>query len=203
MNKQNIISKLFLINLIIICYLEFTLKLATFHNLLSINSIYIFLFSIMFAIILTLLFPSITFAYSNKVILGGDNVGIKVNSKYVMIVGFYKVNNTYIGEDAGLKIGDFITKINNIEVNSINEMIDIINNLENKESINITYLRDNKELETKLNLVKDSNNIYKTGLYVKDQISGIGTLTYVDPITGIFGAVGHEISEKNTFKNRK
>ena len=67
MNKQNKISKLFLINLIIICYLEFTLKLATFHNLLSVNSIYIFLFTIMFATILTLLFKLSTPKVNKKV----------------------------------------------------------------------------------------------------------------------------------------
>lgn len=39
---------------------------------------------------------------------------------------------------------------------------------------------------------------YKTGLYVKDKIVGIGTLTYIDPNTKTFGALGHEIIEKST-----
>ena len=51
-------------------------------------------------------------------------------------------------------------------------------------------------------LYKDSD-IYKTGLYVKDQINGIGTLTYIDPNTKIFGALGHEIAEKTTMKKEK
>ena len=42
------------------------------------------------------------------------------------------------------------------------------------------------------------NNIYKTGLYVKDSITGIGTLTFIDPETMKFGALGHEITEKTT-----
>ena len=70
-------------------------------------------------LLLNFLFPSIVFAYSNKIILGGENIGIKVDTKYVMVVGFYKVDNRYIGEDAGLKIGDFITKINNKTIISI------------------------------------------------------------------------------------
>ena len=40
--------------------------------------------------------------------------------------------------------------------------------------------------------------MYKTGLYVKDSISGIGTLTYIDPNTKIYGALGHEIIESNS-----
>lgn len=152
---------------------------------------------IMFIFLLTL-FPSIVFAYSDKIILGGDNIGIKVHSKNVMVVGFYKVEDNYIGEDAGLKVGDLITKINDINVSSIDEMISIIDKKKELGSIKITFLRNNKEMDTTLELKKDSNNVYKTGLYVKDQINGIGTLTYIDPNTKIFGALGHEIAEKST-----
>ena len=151
-------------------------------------------------LLLLLLFPSIVFAYSDKIILGGENVGIKVNAKYVMIVGFYKVDDRFIGEDAGLKIGDYITKINDKSVSSIDDMVNIINNVQDKENITISYIRNNKEKTSVLPLIKDKNNVYKTGLYVKDQINGIGTITYVDPNTKIFGALGHEIADKNTLK---
>ena len=146
------------------------------------------------------LFPTIVFAYSDKIILGGNNIGINVHSKNVMVVGFYKVDNTYIGEDAGLKVGDLITKINDINVYSIDEMISVIDKEKELGDIIITFLRNNKEMNTILTLKKDSNNVYKTGLYVKDQINGIGTLTYIDPNTKIFGALGHEIAEKATLK---
>ena len=146
------------------------------------------------------LFPSIVFAYSDKIILGGENVGIQIHSKHVMIVGFYKVEDKYIGEDAGLKVGDLITKINNIKVSSIEEMVSIINKNKDIGPIKITFLRNNKEIETELELKKDKNGIYKTGLYVKDQINGIGTLTYIDPETNIYGALGHEITEKSTLQ---
>ncbi len=146
------------------------------------------------------LFPSIVFAYSNKIILGGENIGIKVNSKNVMVVGFYKVGDKYVGEDAGFKVGDLITKINEQEVSSIDEMISIIDKNKDNGALNVSFLRNNKELTTSLELIKDSNDVYKTGLYVKDQINGIGTLTYIDPNTKIFGALGHEIAEKSTMK---
>lgn len=148
--------------------------------------------------LLLTLAPSIVFAYSDKIILGGDNIGIRINSKNVMVVGFYKVEDSYIGEDAGLKVGDLITKINDKEVFSIDEMISIINTEKEKEKLNITFERNNKVMSTVLELKKDNNGVYKTGLYVKDQINGIGTLTYIDPNTRVFGALGHEIIEKST-----
>ena len=153
-----------------------------------------------FLLLFLLLVPNIVFAYSNSVILGGNNLGIRVSTKNVMIVGFYKVDDKYIGEDAGLKIGDLITKINDINVSSIDDMISIINKDKTIDKLSITFIRNNKEMNTSLPLIKDSNNVYKTGLYVKDQINGIGTLTYIDPETKIYGALGHEIADKNTYK---
>lgn len=153
-----------------------------------------------FSLLLFMLFPSIVFAYSNQIILGGENIGIKIHSRNVMVVGFYKVDDNYIGEDAGLKVGDLITKINDISVSSINEMVSVIDKYKEDGKVNLTFFRDSKEMTTTLELKKDNNQIYKTGLYVKDQVNGIGTLTYIDPSTKIFGALGHEIADKSTLK---
>ena len=149
-----------------------------------------------FILLLTLLFPSVVFAYSNKIILGGTNIGIKVNTKNVMIVGFYKVDGRFLGEDAGLKVGDYITKVNDKDVTNINEMISVIE--KEKDNLKLTISRNNNIKVINLPLVKDKNGVYKTGLYVKDQINGIGTLTYIDPTTNTYGALGHEIADKNT-----
>ena len=148
--------------------------------------------------LLLIIMPLNTFAYSDHVILGGNNVGIEVHSKGIMVVGFYQVNNSYIGREAGLELGDKITKVSGEEVSSIQDMINKINNKIKDENITLTILRGSKELTTILKLIKDDNNVYKTGLYVKDQITGIGTLTYIDPETKIFGALGHEIVESSS-----
>ena len=150
--------------------------------------------------LLLLLMPISTYAYSSKVVLGGQNIGIEVNSKGIMVVGFYKVNNSYIGRDAGIEIGDKIVAVSNKEVNSIDEMVTAINNNIEDSKVKLTISRGNKNIDVTLDLVKDDNNVYKTGLYVKDEITGIGTLTYIDPETKIYGALGHEIIESNTNK---
>ena len=153
-----------------------------------------------FLLLFILFVPSLVFAYSDNIILGGENIGISVDTKHVMIVGFYKVDDNYIGKDAGLSIGDLITKVNDIEVLSIDDMVSEINKSIELGKIKISYIRDDVENNAILNLVKDNNGLYKTGIYVKDSINGIGTLTYIDPTTLIFGALGHEITEKNTFR---
>lgn len=154
-------------------------------------------------ILLTLMFtlliiPTYTLAYSDYILAGGENIGIELNSKGVIIVGTYEVNGKNLAKEAGIHAGDKITKINNKEVSTIEEMLNIVEKTTNKENIDITYLRAGKENKTTLRLTKTNDNIYKTGLYVKDTISGVGTLTYIDPNTKLFGALGHEIIEKNT-----
>ena len=143
-----------------------------------------------------LIIPINVFAYSKYVIPGGETIGIEVNSKGILIVDFYKVNNHFIAKEAGFEVGDRIIKVDSIEVNNINEMLDIIKET-NKKNINFIVERNNTNLELKLPLTKE-NGIIKTGLYVKDKINGIGTITYIDPETKIYGSLGHEIVESKT-----
>lgn len=129
-------------------------------------------------------------AYSKNVIPGGESIGIKIESDGLIVVGFYKVNGEYIASD-NIRIGDNITHINNKRVYSINELTNVIDK-SNTSEVDIKLIRNNKEVNTKLRLVEE-NNLLKTGLYVKDNVVGLGTLTYIDPVTKIWGALGHEI----------
>ena len=146
-------------------------------------------------ILLLTIIPVNCFAYSNYVIPGGETIGIEVNSKGVLVVGFYKVNDRYIGRDAGFEVGDIIVEVNDTLVHNIEEMVSLIN----KTTLPIKFKveRDNTQLDINLEFVDDSN-VLKTGLYVKDKINGIGTLTYIDPESKVFGALGHEIIENAT-----
>lgn len=151
---------------------------------------------VVMAFILLISMPINIFAYSEEIIPGGENIGIKIHSSGLLVIGYYKVNNKYIAED-NIKISDKIIKIEGKNINNINDMTDIISKIKNKEDVSITLLRNGKEINSKLNLVLD-NGVYKTGLYVKDGINGIGTISYIDPNTNIYGALGHEVIESNT-----
>lgn len=142
-----------------------------------------------------LLSPLTALAYSDYIIPGGGNVGIEVNSKGILVVGFYKVNDEYIAKENGFIVGDRIIAVNNDKVENIEEMVDKINN--SKNEITYTVDRNGKKINLKVKKLIEEN-IYKTGMYVKDSIIGIGTLTFIDPNTRKFGALGHEILERTT-----
>ncbi len=147
-------------------------------------------------VIALLLFPFNTLAYSSKVVVGGETIGIEVHSRGVLVVDFYEVNGKMLAKDAGFQIGDIITEVNKVEINGIE---DLTKELENKNgSVKFTIERNGKEKEIDLKLEEDEENILKTGLYIKDQINGVGTLSYIDPESKIFGSLGHEIIDKTT-----
>ncbi len=150
--------------------------------------------------LLLLIFPVNIFAYSSKVILGGQNIGINIQNNGVIVIGFYKLNGYFNKGTNEIKVGDLITKVNGIKISSIKELTQKIENNIKDNKVTLTLIRDNKEFDTELNLLKE-NNVYKTGLYVKDTIKGIGTISYIDPETKIYGSLGHEILESNSNKS--
>ena len=145
--------------------------------------------------LLTILMPiSITFAYTDKVYIGGENVGIEVKTDGVLVVGLYKINDNFIQNS--VNPGDYIIEVNGNKILSINDFANEINNDEDKELLDIKIRRNNKIINTKIPLIYD-NNEYKTGLYVKDEISGIGTLSFIDPTNNNFFCLGHQISDQS------
>ena len=147
-------------------------------------------------LLIYLFFPICVFAYSDYIIASGKNIGIELKSNNVIIVGAYNINNHNNLIESDLKLGDKILKINNYDITSVYTMQDVINKV-NSDNIIVTYKRNNEEYTTKLKLYKD-NNEYRTGLYVRDTIRGVATLTYIDKDNKTFGALGHEILEKST-----
>ena len=147
-------------------------------------------------LVATFIMPQSLLAYSNYIVAGGENIGLSINNKGIIIAGFYKVGDKYPGYDAGLNKGDVIKRANDKEVSSIDDFIGAIKESDGK-SLKLVYQRGKQNETTTLNLTNE-NGTLKTGLYVKDMISGIGTLTYIDPESRIYGALGHEVLEQTT-----
>jgi len=138
-----------------------------------------------------LFFPLFVLAYSSKVYLGGDTLGILVNSKGVMVVGYYEV----LGENinTNINVGDKIIKVSSEEVTDTNSLSDLIKKYMVDGKVKLTILHEGNTVETEIEL-KYVNGSYRTGLYVKGNLLGVGTLTYIDPETGVYGVLGHSLN---------
>lgn len=140
-----------------------------------------------------------------KVIPGGQSIGVQLHTLGVLVVGHHVVNgseSTSPGEEAAIEVGDIILEVNG---DSIKEMKEIKPYVEeagtNGEKLELTIKRDNETIETELTPVLDQrDNQYKIGLYIRDSAAGIGTMTFYEPESQKYGALGHVISDMDTKK---
>ncbi|WP_044035530.1 SpoIVB peptidase [Candidatus Arthromitus sp. SFB-rat-Yit] len=133
---------------------------------------------------------------------GGHIVGIKLRTNGPLIVGFSDIENNFNkayspSKDGGLNIGDIVLSINDIEITSSEVLSETLSNLDADE-LEIKVERDEKIIVKKIHPIKSVDGKNKIGLWVRDSTAGIGTLTFVDPNTGVYGALGHPITDVDT-----
>ena len=132
----------------------------------------------------------------------GQVAGIKLYTSGVLVVGMSEVkgidNTKYKPyENSGLQEGDTIVQIENKAITDTKELINIVNSSKGKE-LKIKYVRNDNTLECSIVPAKTSETEYKLGLWVRDSAAGIGTMTYIEPSTNDFAALGHGITDIDT-----
>ncbi len=132
----------------------------------------------------------------------GNVAGVKLYTSGVLVVGMSEIEgedeNIYKPyENTGIEEGDTIIKVNDIEISSTDELIEKVN-MSNGEEIEIEYIHDEETKECSITPVKTSDEEYKIGLWVRDSAAGVGTVTFYEPSTQSFGALGHGITDIDT-----
>jgi stage IV sporulation protein B len=141
-----------------------------------------------------------------KVYPGGQSIGVKLNTLGVLVVGHHQVETVEgkqsPGEIAGIQVGDIITKINGETIEQMSDVAPFVQNAgKTGAPLDVVITRDKKTIETKLVPLKDKqDSTFRIGLYIRDSAAGIGTMTFYDPITMKYGALGHVISDMDTKK---
>ncbi len=137
-------------------------------------------------------------------VAGGNPFGIKMVTEGVMVVGTSKVDtcdgSVSPAKDCGIKEGDIILEINGEKINSNEDIQNIVMRSQGNRVV-VCVKRDDKTEEIvmypKYSL---SEACYKAGLWVRDSSAGIGTITFYDPQSGLFGGLGHPICDSDTGK---
>lgn len=140
-------------------------------------------------------------ASAESLAVGGEAVGISVSTKGVIVAGT-SIVETESGtvspaEAAGVRKGDIIVALDGSEISAACDLVAAADKLTGGKT-SITVLRDGKEKTMSITPAKDASGAYRLGLWLRDGISGVGTLTYFDPETGSYGALGHGISDGDT-----
>lgn len=125
-------------------------------------------------------------ALPKTLIPGGCTVGVKLYTQGLVVTGF---ESRSAAKAAGLKKGDVIIQVDGEAVHTAAALRECLE----EEQVILKILRNGREAEF---CVRPNGN--QIGAYVRDSLSGIGTVTYYDPDTGAFGALGHGVSDSET-----
>ena len=123
---------------------------------------------------------------------GGQSVGLGMQMEGVMVVGVAS------GSDAAqkLKPGDTVLSLNGQRVTSAEQITQLVSRYEG-QTMSLSCLRDGEAFDTKVRpLTQDG--AWRLGIWVRSSTAGVGTLTYYDPEKGVYGALGHSVSDSDT-----
>lgn len=141
-----------------------------------------------------------------RIIPGGQSIGVQLETLGVLVVGHHSIQTEEgilsPGQDAKVLIGDMIVEVNGKPVRQMNDLKIYVNQAGKlNERLNLTLKRDNETIRTTLRPILDRrDNQYKIGLYIRDSAAGIGTMTFYEPESKRYGALGHVISDMDTKK---
>ena len=136
-----------------------------------------------------------------EVIPGGTSVGVRLSSQGVLVVGYsdVEINKQKVESPsklAGIEIGDIIINVNGKNVENTKSLIQLIK-ASNNDTANLTIIRNNQTIEKQIKIVSDGDEA-KIGLWIRDTTAGVGTLTFIDSNSGVFGALGHPVTDSDT-----
>ncbi len=135
---------------------------------------------------------------------GGQAVGILLRTDGIMVVGQSAVTSNgktvTPAEHAGIQSGDVITAVNGTSVTHDDQLALLVDQLGRQQrTITLQIERQNRHLTREVTPVYcQDTKTYRIGLLIRDNAGGVGTLTFVDPDTGAYGALGHMISNNET-----
>lgn len=137
-----------------------------------------------------------------KVIPIGSVAGIKLYTNGVLVVGMSEIqgidNKKYKPyENTGIQEGDRIIAVNNTDIENTEDLMKNVN-MSNGNEVKIKYVHNQKSLECSIKPIETSSKEYKLGLWVRDSAAGVGTVTFYEPSSQSFGALGHGIADIDT-----
>ena len=152
-----------------------------------------------FSLLLSLLLVFTPAAISAKeLILGGQNIGVELNVNGLLVSGTYKFmvgDRMYTPSEDGIRKGDLIVAANGVVIDSVDDLMSVLSCNDGVESaVKLTILRDYSTFDVDV-LVgrKNVGDKWKTGLFVKEKVLGVGTVTFYDMSNNTYGALGHRM----------
>lgn len=137
-----------------------------------------------------------------KLIPCGWLIGVKMSTKGVIVVGLENIETEDYKEvcpakDADIKVGDIIYELDNKEVNQAEDIKEILKDKKDKAVV-VKLKRGEEYISAKISAALSADGSYMIGLWARDNIAGIGTMTFLNSDKTLFAALGHSINDVTT-----
>ncbi|HEX9060370.1 MAG TPA: SpoIVB peptidase [Clostridia bacterium] len=140
---------------------------------------------------------------NKKIMACGNTIGVKLKIQGILVIGTSDVQtedgrSTLPAKEGGIRPGDVILEVNNLKADGIDELVTQVEK-SNGGAVKLKYRRGTSVTEVSVKPVRaaDDRKLH-LGLWVRESTAGIGTLTFYDPETMRFGALGHGITDIDT-----
>lgn len=143
---------------------------------------------------------SLSVIAAGELVPGGQSLGIILKTEGVIVVGFSGIAGEdgemlYPCREADIQLGDNILAIDGIAITNDQEAAALINEHGADGEVDLKLRRGNEEYSRTVETVLcPETGTYRMGLYIRDDTGGVGTLTFYDPATSRYGALGHNIA---------
>ena len=125
----------------------------------------------------------------------GHTVGIKLFSRGVVVVKL--TDGGTPARSCGLRTGDVIEECGGAAVTSTEQFQSLLQENGDSET-DLQVRRDGGSMTLSVAPAQNDQGVYCIGAWIRDSMAGIGTMTFYDPATGVFGALGHGITDTDT-----
>lgn len=146
---------------------------------------------LLWPLVVVLLAGMASAALPDRLIPVGRTVGIRLESDGLIVVGFEEDHSP--ARDSGLKLGDTIKRVNGQSTDNCARFKEIVASADGGP-LTLDLIRDGKPAEAVVQPEQDGTD-WHLGLMLRDGMAGIGTVTFYDPDTGLYGALGHGVNE--------
>lgn len=141
---------------------------------------------------------------SRTVIPGGQSIGVALYTKGALVVGMGSIqdvngNSVNPAKQSGLLSGDIIERVNGILINDAQHVMDILGRLSSGDTVTLDIVRGGDKQQVQITPVQDgSDGQFRMGIWVRDSMAGVGTMSFYDPSAMQFASLGHAIYDTDT-----
>ena len=140
-------------------------------------------------------------AAAQELVPGGKAIGIRMTTQGVVVAGVSEVESGGVKKspaaEAGIAPGDVIVRLGPAQINSAADFIAAVAKLDGTP-VAVQVTRQGKTKQFTVTPAKDADGKLRLGLWLRDGVTGVGTVTFYDPASGVYGALGHGITDTDT-----